>query len=69
MSNHNPTQTDEDIPTNWTARLGGALLLLGTVLSMVLGDWLADIAMGAALVGLILVLAGRGKSRARQAPG
>jgi hypothetical protein len=49
----------EETPASWPARIGGVLIFLGTGLSMVLQDWQADTAMGAALLGFVLVLAGR----------
>jgi hypothetical protein len=65
MCNDNE-QIESDVstepPASWPSLIGGALLLLGTGLSMVLQGWLADIAMGAALLGLVLVLVRRGKT-------
>ena len=63
--NPNDAESSDETPPSWPARIGGALIFLGTGFSMVLQDWQADAAMGAALLGLVLVLGGRGKSSAR----
>lgn len=60
-SDQNGTEPLEQSPAGGLARIGGALIVLGTGLSMVLEGWQADAAMGAALLGLILALAGRAK--------
>jgi hypothetical protein len=56
MNNDTINKTPNDPAPAWPARVGGALVLLGTALSMVLRDWQAEVAMGAALVGFVLVL-------------
>jgi hypothetical protein len=53
----------EQNTTSWPSRLGGVLIFLGTGLSMILKDWQAEAAMAAALIGLVLVLAGNLKTR------
>lgn len=63
--NQNEAESSNETPASWPARIGGVLIFLGTGLSMVLQNWQADAAMGAALLGLVLVLAGRGKTKNR----
>jgi hypothetical protein len=62
MRNDNE-QNESDVSAeplaSWPSLIGGVLILLGTGLSMVLQGGLADMAMGAGLLGLVLVLARR----------
>jgi hypothetical protein len=57
----NEAESAKETPASWSASIGGVLIFLGTGLSMVLQDWLAEAAMGAALLGLVLVMIGRKK--------
>lgn len=61
----NKSKFSEETLANWPARVGGMLIFLGTGLSMVSQGWQADVAIGVALLGLVLVLGGRKKSSAR----
>jgi len=63
--NQNEAESADEAPASWLARLGGVLIFLGTGLSMVLQGWQADAAMGAALLGLVLVMVGRKRSSGR----
>ncbi len=64
-ANQNAAESSNETPTSWPARIGGLLIFLGTGLSMVLEGWQADAAMGVALLGFVLALAGRGKTKNR----
>ena len=57
--NANDTEDLTETPVSWPTRIGGVLILLGTGLSMILQNEMAEVAMGAALLGLVLVLGWR----------
>jgi len=59
------TPSPDAIANTWPARIGGVLIVVGTGLSMVLQNWQSEVAMGVALIGLVLVLVRRGKSPGR----